>query len=79
MYLDHPLIPPLQHVEHCVQILRAKFVCEADTTPYAVMDDPVRGKRVDVRTKRSCYDTSKARKWLEEARREQGWENPDIF
>lgn len=59
-------IPVLFHAEHCLEMLRAKLMCDADTTPYLIVNDPERGEVVDVRTRRTCHNIPAIRQWTKE-------------
>ncbi|KGO60123.1 Protein of unknown function DUF3328 [Penicillium expansum] len=46
----NPHIDILEHVEHCLEILRTKIMCEADTTLYSAAHDLERGSNGPIHT-----------------------------
>ncbi|KAJ5976687.1 hypothetical protein N7501_000029 [Penicillium viridicatum] len=59
----NPHVDILEHVEHCLEILRTKIMCEADTTLYSAAHTPERGVVVDRRSIRNCRNFSNIVEW----------------
>ena len=63
---NNPNVGILEHVEHCLELLRIKLICEADTTPHNLI--PGAGDRmlITLGGTRTCRDFQKMQDWAHE-------------
>ena len=55
----NPNVDLLDHVEHCLEMLRVKIMCDADPTMYPVVEDINGGWRMEMKPKRVCRNFPK--------------------
>ncbi|KAH8760343.1 hypothetical protein F5883DRAFT_465163 [Diaporthe sp. PMI_573] len=56
-------IPITEHVEHCLEILRTKLMCDADTTPFLAHWNNEEGITIDTTTSRKCRNFGNMVDW----------------
>jgi hypothetical protein len=56
------------HVDHCIEALRISLMCQADTTPLFVVNDPESslGEKADFSAHHKYRNFEKIREWTEE-------------
>ncbi|KAK4444361.1 hypothetical protein QBC34DRAFT_309081 [Podospora aff. communis PSN243] len=63
----NPNVGILDHVEHCLEMLRVRIMCDADPTMYPVTGDDGKGTwSIDTRPRRMCRDFGKMAQWANE-------------
>ncbi|KAK1751046.1 hypothetical protein QBC47DRAFT_83486 [Echria macrotheca] len=64
---SNPNVGILDHVEHCLEMVRVRIMCDADPTMYPVSGgDGGSGWTIDTRPRRVCRDFGKMVKWANE-------------
>ncbi|KAK2595880.1 hypothetical protein N8I77_013671 [Diaporthe amygdali] len=53
----------LEHVEHCLEILRTKLMCDADTTPFVAYGNEKAGITIDMNVPRKCRNFESMVDW----------------
>jgi hypothetical protein len=64
--LDGPDYLARMHVDHCLEMLRMDMMCNVDTAPYFIIEDPTKalGYRAEFSSHHKCKNFGKVQDWV---------------